>query len=68
MRAKTTIRTSESGWVVYFNNDVNNFKVFRSDEPERFIRFITEEVAETNIDRVLVHRNAEIEKARKLLG
>lgn len=65
MKAKTTIRTSQSGWVVYFNNDVNNFKVFRSDEPERFIRFLTEEVAQVSIDQVLAQRQREINVARE---
>lgn len=64
---KTTIRTSESGWVVYFGDDVNNFKLFRSDEPERFIKFITENIAGIKIDALIAYRQAEMQAASRRL-
>jgi hypothetical protein len=63
MKALTTIRSSQSGWVVYFDNDVNNFKVFRSDEPERFVKFLTENVANIKVDQLLTKRQAEMDQA-----
>lgn len=60
MKGKATIRTSQSGWVVYFGNDVENFVVFRSDEPERFLRFIAEKIANIKIDQVVKARLEEI--------
>ena len=61
---KVTIRVNQSGFVVYFNNDVDNFRVFRGDEPERFVKFITEHVAGIKLDQVIAAREAEIFKAR----
>lgn len=61
---KVTIRKSESGWVVVVNNDIANFRVFRSDEPERFVKFITETVAGIKVDALIAKRQEEIEKAR----
>lgn len=60
---KVTIRVSQSGWVIYFDNDVTNFQVFRSDEPERFVRFVAEKVAGIKIDQVVESRKAEIAEA-----
>lgn len=65
MKGKTTIRTSQAGWVVYFGNDVENFVVFRSDEPERFVKFICERVGGIKVDQLLATRKAEIEQAAK---
>ena len=65
MKAKTTIRSSQSGWVVYFDNDATNFTVFRSDEPERFIKFICEHVASIKVDQLFSARLDEIRKAAR---
>lgn len=68
MKTKTTIRSSQSGWVVYFNNDVNSFVPFRSDEPQRLLKFLCENVAGIKIDEVVTSRLAEKEKAKDSLG
>ncbi len=65
MIAKTLIRSSQSGWAVIVNNDVNNFIVFRSDEPERFVKFIAEKVAGIKIDQLLAMRRDEIAEATR---
>ena len=65
--AKVTIRVNQSGFVVYFGSDVENFMLFRSDEPERFVKFIAEKVAGIKVDQVVAMRQAEIaEAARKM--
>ena len=68
MTSKTVIRTSQQGWVVYNAANPDNFYVFRSDEPERFVKFITEKVAGIKIDQLIEKRNAEIEAARVSMG
>jgi hypothetical protein len=65
MKERTTIRANQSGWVVYFGNDVANFKVFTSLEPERFIEFICENVANIKVDQLIQRRREEIERASK---
>lgn len=65
--AKITIRVNQSGFVVYFGADVDNFVLFRSDEPERFVKFVAEKVAGIKIDQLVAMRQAEIaEAARKM--
>lgn len=68
MKKKVTIRVSQSGWVVYFGTDVENFVVFRSDEPERFVKFISENVAGIKVDQLVRARQEEIQAAANSFG
>lgn len=67
MIPRIVIRTSRSGWVVEENDRIDDLKVFRSDEPERFIKYIAENVAGIKLDRVVEFRNTEMERERKRL-
>jgi hypothetical protein len=68
MKSKTTIRSGPGGWVVYFDNDVNNFMAFRSDEPVRLLRFLSEKVANIKVDVLVQARLAEMDAAREALA
>ena len=65
MKPKTTIRSSNSGWVVYFDNDVTNFYPFVSIETTRLAEFLIEEVIGVRLDDIVRERMAEIEKGKK---
>lgn len=68
MIPRIVIRSSHSGWVVEENSRIDNLIVFRSDEPERFVRYIAEKVAGIKIDRIVEARLAEVEAEKTRLA
>ena len=64
---KTTIRASQSGWVVYHGNDVDNFVPFAANEPERFIDYIAEHVAGISLDQLVEYRQRQMSRTHARL-
>ncbi len=64
---KTVIWANQTGWVVYPSDNIENFHVFLSTEPERFVKFIAEKVARIKVDQLVAGRLAEIEAAKRKL-
>lgn len=60
---RAVIRKSQHGWVVSIDNDPE-FIPFKSNEPERFVKFVAEKIAGVTIDHVFEYRQAEKEAAR----
>lgn len=65
MNGNYVIRVSQTGWLVYNAANPDNFHVFRSDEPERFVKFVAEKIGHVKVDQIVSARLAEIDAARK---
>lgn len=59
MNGKYIIRANESGWVVYPAGNPDNFRLFRSDEPARFVKFIAEKIGGIKVDQIVESRLTE---------
>lgn len=65
---RTTIRSSQGGYIVYFDNNPEDFYVFKSNEPERLVKFLCEKAIGIKLDRMLEYRQEEITLAANRLA
>ena len=61
---RAIIRASQHGWVVSIDGDAD-FIPFKSNEPERLVKFLAERVVGIKLDTVIDLRSAEMAKARQ---
>lgn len=61
---RAVIRASQHGWVVGIDGDPD-FYPFKSNEPERLVKFLAERVIGIKLDTVIDLRNAEMKAARQ---
>lgn len=64
---RVVIRASQHGWVVGIDGDPDFFP-FKSNEPEKLVKFLAERVIGIKLDTVIDLRNAEILAARTRMG
>lgn len=57
---RTLIKQSQQGWIVYLDNNPDDFYLFKSNEPERLVKFICERVAGIKMDQMVEARQQEI--------
>lgn len=63
---RTVIRGSQHGWLVAIDGN-SDFFPFKSNEPEKLVKFFAEKIVGIKLDTVIALRNAEMEAARKQL-
>lgn len=57
---RVTIRVGQAGWAVHFDGDVDNFYPFKSDEPERLVKFILEKGLGIKLDSIVAARQEQL--------
>lgn len=57
---RATIKYSQQGWIVYPDNNPEDFYLFKSNEPEKLVKFLCERIAGIKIDSIVEARKQEI--------
>lgn len=57
---RASIKYGQQGWIVYPENNSEDFYLFKSNEPERLVKFLCERIAGIKIDDVIKMRKDEI--------
>lgn len=66
---RALIKYSQQGWIVYPDHNPEEFYLFKSNEPEKLVKFLCERIAGIKIDQIIQARNEEMAtESRKLHG